>query len=57
MERVQADDPPALHNMVNGFRRDIAAFSPTWSSGQVEGQVTRTKQRGKHADSRTTADR
>lgn len=47
MERVLADDLPALHSLVNGFHRDLdavtAAFSTTWSSGQVEGQVTRVK--------------
>ncbi|MER5219345.1 transposase [Streptomyces flaveus] len=47
MERVLADDLPALHTLVNGFRRDLdavtAAFSTPWSSGQVEGQVTRAK--------------
>jgi transposase len=45
--RVLADDLPALHSLVNGLRRDIdavtAAFSTSWSSGQVEGHVTRVK--------------
>ncbi|WTE75341.1 ISL3 family transposase [Streptomyces sp. NBC_01615] len=47
MDRVLADDLPALHSLVNGLRRDIAAvtadFSTSWSSGQVEGHVTRVK--------------
>jgi hypothetical protein len=47
MERVLADDLPALHSLVNGLSRDIdavtAGLSSSWSSGQVEGQVTRTK--------------
>ncbi|MER7842004.1 ISL3 family transposase [Streptomyces sp. NPDC096040] len=47
MERVLADDLPALHSLVNGLSRDIdavtAGLSTPWSSGQVEGQVTRTK--------------
>ncbi|MFB7335996.1 transposase [Streptomyces adustus] len=44
MERVLADDMPAL---VNGMKRELdavtAVLSTRWSSGQVEGQVTRTK--------------
>ncbi|MCC9710923.1 transposase [Streptomyces sp. MNU76] len=47
MDRVMADDLPALHSLVNGFRRDLdavtAAFATPWSSGQVEGHVTRAK--------------
>jgi transposase len=47
MERVLADDLPALHSLINGLSRDIDAvttgLSTPWSSGQVEGQVTRTK--------------
>ncbi len=47
MERVLADDLPALHSLINGLSRDIdavtAGLSTPWSSGQVEGQVTRTK--------------
>ncbi|WP_236047729.1 transposase [Streptacidiphilus fuscans] len=47
MERVMADDLPALHSLVNGMRRDLdavtAALSTSWSSGQVEGQITRIK--------------
>ncbi|MFE0646299.1 ISL3 family transposase [Streptomyces sp. NPDC058877] len=47
MERVLADDLPALHSLVTGLSRDIdavtAGLSTPWSSGQVEGQVTRTK--------------
>ncbi len=40
MERVPADDLPALHSLVSGLRRDFdavtAGLSPPWSSGQVE---------------------
>lgn len=44
MERVLADDLPALHSLVNGLSRDIDAVTAgLWSSGQVEGQVTRVK--------------
>ncbi|MFB7397759.1 ISL3 family transposase [Streptomyces sp. NPDC056191] len=47
MERVLADDLPALHSLVSGLRRDFdavtAGLSTPWSSGQVEGQVTRVK--------------
>ncbi|MGW0633609.1 transposase [Streptomyces sp. NPDC002758] len=47
MERVEQDALPALHSLVNGLRRDqdavIAGLSTPWSSGQVEGQNTRTK--------------
>ncbi|MER6198127.1 transposase [Streptomyces sp. NPDC001586] len=47
MERVLADDLPALHSLVNGLRRDhdavTAALTTSWSSGQVEGHVTRVK--------------
>ncbi|MCX4460014.1 transposase [Streptomyces sp. NBC_01728] len=47
MDRVLADDLHALHSLVSGLRRDIhavtAAFSTSWSSGQVEGHVTRVK--------------
>ncbi len=47
MERVLADDLPALHSLINGLSRDLdavtAGLSTPWSSGQVEGQVTRTK--------------
>ncbi|WP_443050527.1 transposase [Streptomyces sp. H27-D2] len=38
---------PELRSFINGIRRDQAAvtagLSTTWSSGQVEGQVTRVK--------------
>ncbi|WP_369228721.1 ISL3 family transposase (plasmid) [Streptomyces sp. R39] len=47
MERVERDNLPALHSLVNGLRRDqdavIAGLSSSWSSGQVEGQNTRVK--------------
>jgi transposase len=47
MERVLADDLPALHSLVTGLRRDqgavVAGLSSSWSSGQVEGHVTRVK--------------
>ena len=45
MDRVTQDELPALHSLVNGLRRDLdavtAALSCPWSSGQVEGHVTR----------------
>lgn len=45
MDRVLADDLPALHSLVTGRRLDqdavTAGLSSSWSSGQVEGQVTR----------------
>lgn len=47
MDRVTQDELPALHSLVNGLRRDLdavtAALSSPWSSGQVEGHVTRVK--------------
>ncbi|MFJ8495947.1 transposase [Streptomyces sp. NPDC094038] len=47
MDRVLADDLPALHSLVNGMKRDLdavtAGLSTPWSSGQVEGHVTRVK--------------
>ncbi|WP_241003047.1 ISL3 family transposase [Streptomyces sp. CB01881] len=47
MNRVIADDLPALHSLIAGLRRDqdavVAGLSSPWSSGQVEGQVTRVK--------------
>ncbi|MFJ7280936.1 ISL3 family transposase [Kitasatospora sp. NPDC098663] len=47
MERVVADDLPALHSLVTGPRRDqdavVAGLSSPWSPGQVEGHVTRVK--------------
>lgn len=47
MDRVLADDLPALHSLVNGLRRDmdavLAALTTPWNSGQVEGHVTRVK--------------
>ncbi|MFE6871681.1 ISL3 family transposase [Kitasatospora sp. NPDC057692] len=47
MNRVLADDLPALHSLVTGLRRDqdavAAGLSSSWSSGQAEGQVTRIK--------------
>nr|WP_107486832.1 transposase [Streptomyces sp. TLI_235] len=47
MTRVLADDLPALHSLVAGLRRDqdavVAGLTSTWSSGHVEGHVTRIK--------------
>ncbi|WP_406396761.1 hypothetical protein OG806_39870 [Streptomyces sp. NBC_00882] len=44
IDRVLADDLPALHSLVNGMKRDLdavdAGLSTPWSSGQVEGHVT-----------------
>ncbi|WP_456294040.1 ISL3 family transposase [Streptomyces mirabilis] len=45
--RVEHDNLPALHSLLNGLRRDqdavIAGLSSSWNSGQVEGQNTRVK--------------
>jgi hypothetical protein len=45
MEQVEAHDLPALHSLVAGLRRDIAAVTAgltlPWSSGAVEGNVNR----------------
>ncbi|MFE6848735.1 hypothetical protein [Streptomyces sp. NPDC057686] len=45
MNRVLDDDLPAFHTLVTGLRRDldavVAGLSTSWSSGQVEGHVTR----------------
>jgi transposase len=45
MKQVEADDLPALHSLVTGFRRDLAAVTAgitlPWSSGAVEGNVNR----------------
>jgi hypothetical protein len=45
MERVEADDLPALRSLVVGLRRDLAAVTAgiilPWSSGAVEGNVNR----------------
>ncbi|KOU36263.1 transposase [Streptomyces sp. WM6378] len=47
MDHVLTDDLPALHSLVNGMQRDLgavtAALTSPWSSGQVEGHVTRVK--------------
>ncbi|GAU71587.1 hypothetical protein SSP35_52_00100 [Streptomyces sp. NBRC 110611] len=47
MDNVLADDLPALHSLIGGLRRDqeavMAGLSSPWSSGQVEGTVTRIK--------------
>ncbi|MFD7026538.1 transposase [Streptomyces sp. NPDC059917] len=47
MERVLADDLPALHSLVSGLRRDFdavtAGLSTPCSFGQIEGHVTRVK--------------
>lgn len=47
IERVRNDDLPHLHQFADGLERDqdavIAGLSSHWSSGQVEGQVTRAK--------------
>jgi transposase len=47
MLRVQADNLPALHSLVTGLRRDLAAVTAglgmIWSSGPVEGAVNRIK--------------
>jgi transposase len=47
MEKVEADDLPALHSFVAGLRRDhdavVAGLALRWSSGPVEGHVNRLK--------------
>jgi transposase len=47
MNKVEADDLPALHSLVVGLRRDhnavVAGFTLRWSSGPVEGHVNRLK--------------
>jgi transposase len=47
MRRIDADDLPALHSLVTGLRRDLAAviagLSLPWNSGAVEGNVNRIK--------------
>lgn len=47
LDRVLADDLPALHSLVNGMKRDLdavtAGLSTPGSSGQVEGHVNRAK--------------
>jgi transposase len=45
LEQVETDDLPALHSLVAGLRRDLAAVTAgitlPWSSGAVEGNVNR----------------
>ncbi|MFI9311061.1 ISL3 family transposase [Streptomyces triculaminicus] len=47
IEQVRRDDLPHLHQFADGLERDedavVAGLSSHWSSGQVEGQVTRAK--------------
>jgi hypothetical protein len=47
MRAVDGDDLPALHSLVVGLRRDLAAVTAgltmPWSSGAVEGNVNRIK--------------
>jgi hypothetical protein len=47
MQQVEADELPALHSLVAGLRRDLAAVTAgitlPWSSGAVEGNVNRIK--------------
>jgi transposase len=47
MQRVEADSLPALHSLVTGLRRDLAAVTAGltlhWNSGPVEGNVNRIK--------------
>ncbi|WP_318212260.1 transposase [Streptomyces sp. SJL17-1] len=47
IEQVRKNDLPALRHFADGLLRDrdavAAGLSSTWSSGQVEGQVTRVK--------------
>ncbi|MEU9996466.1 transposase [Streptomyces sp. NPDC050848] len=45
--RSETHDLPALQQFADGLLRDrdavVAGLSRTWSSGQVEGQITRVK--------------
>ncbi|MFE9658295.1 transposase [Micromonospora sp. NPDC006431] len=47
MQRVDADDLPALHSLITGLRRDLdavtAGLTLPWNSGPVEGNVNRIK--------------
>ncbi|MGW7081422.1 ISL3 family transposase [Streptomyces sp. NPDC054866] len=47
IDQVRGDDLPHLHQFADGLERDhdavMAGLSSPWSSGQVEGQVTRAK--------------
>ncbi|MFI2207415.1 hypothetical protein ACH47Z_43515 [Streptomyces sp. NPDC020192] len=43
MERVLADDLPALHSPITGLSRDIDAVTAGLSTPWSSGQVTRTK--------------
>jgi transposase len=47
MRSVEADDVPALHSFLTGIKRDqdavVAGLTLPWSSGAVEGAVTRIK--------------
>ncbi|MEU6768082.1 transposase [Streptomyces sp. NPDC046853] len=47
IDQVRGDDLPHLHQFADGLTRDqeavMAGLSSQWSSGQVEGQVTRAK--------------
>ncbi|MBM0239711.1 transposase [Micromonospora sp. ATA32] len=47
MQRVDADNLPALHSLITGLRRDLdavtAGMTLPWSSGPVEGNVNRIK--------------
>jgi hypothetical protein len=50
MSAVALDNLPALHSLVTGLRRDLAAvtagLSMTWSSGAVEGTVNKIRTSG-----------
>lgn len=47
MRSVVADDLPALHSFLTGIKRDqdavVVGLTLPWSSGAVEGAVTRIK--------------
>jgi hypothetical protein len=59
-KRVLADDLPAMHTLVNGFRRDQAAITAgltlPYNSGAVEGAVTRIKALKRHGYGRANFD-
>lgn len=47
MRSVEPDNLPALHSFLTGIKRDqdafVAGLTLSWSSGAVEGAVTRIK--------------
>lgn len=60
MEKMEADDLPALHSFVAGLRRDhgavVAGLTLRWSSGPVEGHVNRLEMLERQMFGRTNLD-